>query len=128
MDTINKVVKKVIENSEIVTIASSGEDGPHLVATWGDFVKKLDINDGKTILIPAGGYSQTEKNLEKNDHVELLVGSKKVEGKNGMGTGYRLSGHAKIVSTGKMMDLTKSKFPWARAALVITIEKAEQLL
>jgi len=45
-----------------------------------------------------------------------------------MGTGYRLSGRAEIITEGEFMDLTKSKFPWARAALVITVEKAEQLL
>jgi hypothetical protein len=45
-----------------------------------------------------------------------------------MGTGYRLSGRGEIVTEGKFMDLTKSKYPWARAALVITVEKAEQLM
>jgi len=128
MDTINSDVKKVIENAEIVTIATCGEKGPHLVATWSDFVKSLDINDGKTIVIPAGGYSQTEKNLKENDRVELLVGSKQVQGKSGMGTGYRLSGRAKIVTDGKLMELTKSKYSWARGALVIEVDKVEQLL
>ena len=91
-------------------------------------MKSLDINDGKTIVSPAGGYSQTEKNLKENDRVELLVGSKQVQGKSGMGTGYRLSGRAKIVTDGKLMELTKSKYSWARGALVIEVDKAEQLL
>lgn len=128
MDIINSIVKNVIENTEIVTIATNGEQGPHLVATWGDFVNSLYISDGKTILIPAGGYSLTEKNLKEDDRVELLMGSKKVQGKNGLGTGYRLSGHARIVIEGKYFDLVKSNFPWARAALIIEVEKAEQLL
>ena len=128
MDTINSDVKKVIENTEIVAIATCGKKGPHLVATWSDFVKSLDINDGKTIVIPAGGYSQTEKNLKENDRIELLVGSKQVQGKSGMGTGYRLSGSAKIVTDGKLMELTKSKYSWARGALVIEVDKVEQLL
>ena len=128
MNILDTNVKQVIENSELVTIATIGEDGPHLVATWGAFVKSLDINDGKTILIPAGGYIQTEKNLEVNDRVELMVGTKQVQGKNGMGTGYRLSGRGKIVTEGDFMNLTKSKYPWARAAFVITVETAQQLM
>ena len=128
MDTLNSNVKKVIENSEIVTIATNGKNGPHLVATWGEFVKSLDIDDGKTIVIPAGGYLQTEKNLKENDRVELLVGSKQVQGKKGMGTGYRLTGRAEIVTEGVLMDLAKSKFPWAKAALVIEVDNATQLL
>lgn len=128
MDTINDSVRNVIDNSEIVAIVTGGEDGPHLVATWGDFVRQLEVDDGKTIVIPAGGYSQTEKNFKKDNRVKLLIGSRQVQGKNSMGTGYRLSGHAKIVTKGEMMDLTKSKFPWARAALVIEVDKAEQLL
>jgi hypothetical protein len=76
MNILDSTVKEVIENSELVTIATSGENGPHLVATWGAFITSLDVNDGKTILIPAGGYNQTEKNLKSNDQVQLMVGSK----------------------------------------------------
>ena len=121
-------VKQALEKAEIVTIATSGEKGPHLVATWGDFVRSLDIDDGKTIVIPAGGYAQTEKNLKRDNQVEVLIGSKEVMGKSSMGTGYRLKGHAEILTGGELMDLTKFKFPWARAALVIVVDKAEQLL
>lgn len=128
MDTLNDSVKKVIENSEIITIATNGKKGLHLVATWSEYVKSLDVNDGKTIVIPAGGYIQTEKNLKENDRVELLVGSKKVQGKRGMGTGYRLNGHAEMITKGALMDVVKSKFPWARAALVIKVDDAKQLL
>ncbi|MCD6356706.1 MAG: pyridoxamine 5'-phosphate oxidase family protein [Anaerolineaceae bacterium] len=128
MDILNSSVREVIENAEVVTIATCGANGPHLVATWGDYVRSLGIKDGKTIVIPAGGYLQTEKNLEANDRVELLVASKKVQGKSGPGTGYRLSGRAKMVKDGELMDLTKSKFSWARGAFVIEVENAEQLL
>jgi len=98
------------------------------VATWCDFVSSLDIKDGKTIIIPVGGYHQTERNLKDDIRIELLVGSKQVQGKNGPGMGYRLVGRGKIIASGKVADLAKSKFPWARGALVIEVEKVDQLL
>jgi len=128
MNIINTTIKDVIEKTEVVAIATYGENGPHLVATWGDFIKSLDINDGKTIIIPVGGYHQTEKNLNDDNRIELLIGSKQVQGKNGPGTGYRLVGRAEITASGEFAELTKAKFPWARGALVIKVEKADQLL
>ena len=128
MDILTGNVKQVLEKVEIITIATKGEKRPHLVATWGDFLRSLDIDDGKTIVIPAGGYEQTEKNLERDNQVEVLIGSKEVMGKSSMGTGYRLKGHAEILTEGELMELVKSKYSWARAALVIVVEKVEQLL
>jgi len=128
MNIINTTIKDVIEKTEVVAIATYGENGPHLVATWGDFIKSLDISDGKTIIIPVGGYHQTEKNLNDDNRIELLIGSKQVQGKNGPGTGYRLVGRAEITASGEFAELTKAKFPWARGALVIKVEKADQLL
>ncbi len=52
MNILTSTVKDVIEKTELVAIATYGENGPHLVATWGDFIRSLDINDGKTIIIP----------------------------------------------------------------------------
>jgi len=128
MNILTATIKDVIEKTEVVSIATYGENGPHLVATWGDFIKSLDINDGKTIIIPVGGYHQTEKNLNADNRIELLVGSKQVQGKNGPGTGFRLVGRAEIITSGEFAELTKAKFTWARGALVIQVEKADQLL
>ena len=128
MNILNATIKDVIEKTEVVAIATYGENGPHLVATWGDFIRSLDINDGKTIIIPVGGYHQTEKNLKDDNRIELLVGSKQVQGKNGPGTGFRLVGRGEIIVSGEFAELTKSKFPWSRGALVIEVEKADQLL
>jgi hypothetical protein len=128
MNIFDKNVNDVLNKAEVVTIATFGKNGPHLVATWGDFIRALDIDDGKTIIIPVGGYHQTESNLNADDRVEQLIGSKQVQGKNGPGTGYRLFGHAKIIESGEFFESTKSKFPWARAALVIQVEEVDQLL
>ena len=45
-----------------------------------------------------------------------------------MGTGYRLNGIGHVVYEGALFEQVKSKFVWARAALVIEVQEAEQLL
>ncbi|MCX6543221.1 MAG: hypothetical protein NTV05_02265 [Acidobacteria bacterium] len=42
-----------------MAIATTGPDGPHLAATWGDYVRALGVPDN-VILIPAGGLQTTE--------------------------------------------------------------------
>ena len=128
MNELIGTVKDVLGKTEVVAIAAYGENGPHLVATWDDFIKSLDINHGKTIIIPVGGYHQTERNLKDDNQIELLVGSEQVQGKNGPGTGYRFVGRAVIIASDKYAELTRSKFPEARGALVIEVEKVDQLL
>jgi len=64
----------------VVVIGTCGGDGIYLVATWGDFVRAIGIQDGNKIIIPAGGYQQTEENLKGNNKVQVLIGSKQIEG------------------------------------------------
>ena len=45
----------------------------------GNYMRKLGIQED-TILLPAGRYLQTERNLRRNRRVQLLVASRKVRG------------------------------------------------
>jgi predicted pyridoxine 5'-phosphate oxidase superfamily flavin-nucleotide-binding protein len=121
-------VKEVIEKTEVVCIATSGNDGPHLVATWGDYIRALGVKDPGIIVIPAGGFHKTEENLNRNEKVEVLIASKEVEGTHGMGKGFLFSGRSEVQTSGELAEMAKSKFPWARGALVIYVEKIEGLL
>jgi hypothetical protein len=121
-------VKEVFEKTEVVTIATCGNDGPHLVATWGDYVRNIGIIDSGEIVIPAGGYRKTEENLNRNDRVEVMIASKDVEGTRSPGKGFLFLGRGEVQTSGDLVDLAKSKYPWARGALVITVEKIEVLL
>ncbi len=121
-------VKEVIEKTEVVCIATSGNDGPHLVATWGDYIRNIGIKDPGTIVIPAGGFNKTEANLKINDRVEVIIASKEVEGTRGMGKGFLFSGRGEVQTSGELAERAKSKYPWARGALVIYVEKIEGLL
>ena len=122
MATIEGNCREVCEATEFVTIVTTGDDGPHVVGNWGDYMRALGVG-ADTIVLPAGRYRQTEKNLRKNNHVQLLVASAKVQGTHSPGQGYLIVGTAEIVSSGEMADAAKAKFPWARGALVIHVEE-----
>ncbi len=127
MITTQGVYKELIEQSEWVAIATAGVDGPHLVATWGDYVRDLGIEEDK-VLIPAGRFNKTEENLKRDNRVELLFASRKVQGTRGSGQGCCVSGTAALEYKGPAMDKVKARFPWARAALVITVRDVKAQL
>ncbi|MGP1679971.1 MAG: pyridoxamine 5'-phosphate oxidase family protein [Burkholderiales bacterium] len=122
MTRIEGNCRDVCEATEFITIVTSGDDGPHVVGNWGDYMRALGIG-ADTIVFPAGRYRQTEQNLRKNNRVHLLVASRTVQGTHGPGQGYLIAGTAEIVSSGEMADAVKAKFPWARGALVIHVEE-----
>jgi predicted pyridoxine 5'-phosphate oxidase superfamily flavin-nucleotide-binding protein len=122
MAKIEGKCRDVCEATEFVTIVTSGDDGPHVVANWGDYMRTLGIG-ADTIVLPAGRYRQTEQNLRKNDRIQLLVASKKVQGTRSPGQGYLIAGTAEVVSSGEIADAVKAKFPWARGAMVIHVDE-----
>ena len=122
MTRIEGNCREVCEATEFITIVTTGDNGPHVVGNWGDYMRALGIG-ADTIVFPAGRYRQTEQNLRKNSRVQLLVASRKVPGAHSPGQGYLIVGTAEIVSSGEIADAVKAKFPWARGALVIHVEE-----
>jgi predicted pyridoxine 5'-phosphate oxidase superfamily flavin-nucleotide-binding protein len=127
MTKIEGVCRDVCEATEFVAIVTTGDDGPHVVGNWGDYMRVLGIKEN-TIVLPAGRYQQTEKNLRKNNRIQLLVASKKVQGTRGPGQGCRIIGTGEILSSGDIVDAVKAKFPWARGAMVIHVEDVKMQL
>ncbi|MDO8598410.1 MAG: pyridoxamine 5'-phosphate oxidase family protein, partial [Sulfuricaulis sp.] len=121
MAKIEGVCKEVIEKSEWIAIVTAGPDGPHVVATWGDYVRALGIRDD-TLLVPVGGMHKTEANLNRDPRVELLCGTRQVQGVHGPGKGCAIVGRAEMQTVGPNFAAVKATFPWARAALVVTAE------
>ena len=115
----------VLKNYGVVAIATQGQDGPHLVNTWHSYVQVT--SDGR-FLIPAGYMQKTEANIADNNNVLITVGSSKVAGINGPGTGFLIKGTADFITTGPDFATIKAKFNWARAALAITILSTTQTL
>jgi hypothetical protein len=123
MTLLDGACREVLEKTEFVAMVTAGPQGPHITATWGDYVRKLGF-EGDCLLIPAGYYHQMEANLERNPEIQLLVASRGVEGKLGPGQGFTLKGTGKIVDSGEEMDRVKAHFPWARGALVVEVAQA----
>src|SRR3972149_10877172 len=116
MTRIEGNCREVCEATEFVTIVTTGDDGPHVVGNWGDYMRALGIKPD-TIVLPAGRYHQTEQNLRKNNRIQLLVASRKVQGTRSPGQGYLIVGTAEIVTSGEIADAVKAKVRWARGAV-----------
>jgi hypothetical protein len=127
MTKIEGICRDVCEATEFVTIVTMGDDGPHVVGNWGDYMRGLGIKENM-IVFPAGRYQQTEKNLRRNNRIQLLVASKKVQGARSPGQGCLIVGTGEILNSGDIVDAVKAKFPWARGAMVIHVENVKTQL
>jgi len=116
-------LQKILKSDGIAAIATVGPDGAHLVNTWNSYINVLP--DGRW-LIPAGYMNKTEGNIAQNPNVVITVGSSKVEGLHGVGSGFLIKGQAKFVTSGPDYDVMKAKFAWLRATMAVTIESVTQ--
>jgi hypothetical protein len=116
---------EVLKNDGVVAIATLGADGPHMVNTWNSYIR---ITADGRLLIPAGYMHRTEANIAANSNVLITVGSSKVAGKNGPGTGFLIKGTAAFITSGPDFEATKERFSWARAVVAVTIVSATQTL
>ena len=116
---------EVLKHDGVVAIATLGQDGQHMVNTWNSYVK---ITDDGRMLIPAGYMQRTEANIAFNSNVLITLGSSKVAGRLGPGTGFLIKGTAAFVTSGPDFDAMKGKFAWARAAVAVTVDSITQTL
>lgn len=127
MAKLDGIGRDVCEATEFLTIVTTGDDGPHVVGNWGEYMRVMGIKEDM-IVLPAGRYRKTEQNLRKNNHVQLMVASRKVQGTRTPGQGCLIVGTAEILDSGEVVDAVKAKFPWARGALVIRVEDVQTQL
>jgi len=118
---VDETFLEVLSATEFVAIVTRGDDGPHVVGTWGEYIRKLSPS-AETLVVPAGGYQQTETNLARDNRIKLLIASRRVQGSSGPGQACEVRGTAELVTEGQIVEDVKKHFPWARGALVITIE------
>ena len=116
---------EVLKQDGVVAIATLGQDGPHMVNTWNSYIR---IADDERILIPAGYMNRTEANITFNNNVLITLGSSKVAGNMGSGTGFLIKGTAAFITSGPDFDIMKDKFSWARATMAVTTESITQTL
>lgn len=127
MAKIEGTCREVLVNAEWMTLLTFGENTPHMVATWGEFVRRMGIEE-EYIAVPVAWMHTTTENIEKNEAIEVLVASKSVEARHGYGQGCRIKGYAQLATGGAYAERAKELFPWARGALVIHVHKIETLL
>ena len=118
-----------LAQTEWVVMVTSDAQGPHLVATWGDYIRKLSDPGSDTLLAPVGGYRQTEKNLAQNKRMQVMIASRQVLGSQGRpGQGYLLECETQIQADGPLALRAKEQFPWSRGVLVIQVKSARPQL
>lgn len=127
MPTIDAVTRDLLEHTEFVTIVTAGPDGPHVVGNWGDYARRIGIDENR-IVFPAGHYEKTEENLRRNDRIQLMVASRAVRGSRGPGQGGVITGKGSVQTEGELAARAKAVFPWARGALVIEVESCAMQL
>ncbi len=125
---LDDACKRVIEKTEWIAISTCGPDGPHVVGTWGDYVRALGVRDD-LLIIPAGRMHKTEANLKLDNRVMLLCGTRQVLGSRGQpGQGCHIVGTAEFQTSGATLEAVKAKFAWARAALIVHVIEAKTQL
>ena len=114
----NKTFYDCVGHDGIVSVCSSSEMGKgHVVNTWN---KYLIITEKEKVLIPCFGFRETEKNVNYDPTIELVIGSHEVPGKVGMGTGFLLKGTAEFQREGKLFEQMHSKCAFANRVLIFT--------
>jgi hypothetical protein len=116
---------EVLKHDGVVAIATLGPEGPHMVNSWNSYIRVAE--DGR-LLIPAGSMHRTEANVAFNSRVLVTLGSAKVAGLHGAGTGFLIKGTAAFITSGPDFEVVKAEFAWARAALAITPDSMTQTL
>jgi hypothetical protein len=123
MAKIEGVCKEIWDKMDWVSIATAGPEGPHVAATWGDYVRKLGLLNDELILVPVYGFRTSEKNLLADNRVELLCATKLVHSAQSLGRGCRIKGRGHIETSGERFAAAKAAFSWARGVLVVTVEE-----
>jgi len=127
MAIIDNACRQTLDATEYVTIVTQGEDGPHVVATWGDYIRATGFDDD-ILIVPVGYLRETEANLRRDSRVQVLAASRQVAGAHGPGQGCLLCGSAEILLEGDVVSKVKEKFPWARGAMLIRVASAKTQL
>jgi predicted pyridoxine 5'-phosphate oxidase superfamily flavin-nucleotide-binding protein len=127
MAVIENACRQTLEATEFVTIVTQGDAGPHVTATWGDYIRAMGI-DNDTLIVPVGYLQETEANLKRDSRVQVLAASRQVQGTHGPGQGCLLTGTAEILLDGDLVTKIKEKFSWARGAMLIRVESAKTQL
>lgn len=121
----NKSFLEVLKKEGVVSITSWANDNVHVSNTWNSYIR---ITKDNRILIPAAWFTVTQKNVDVNNKVIVTLGSKEVEGKMGMGTGFVVEGTAKFLTEGTDFDMMKEQYSFLTRVFEVTPSVIKQTI
>ncbi len=121
----NEIVLEVLKHEGVVSVTSWTEKGAHVANTWNSYLR---ITEDNRLLIPAAWFNVTRKNVEAQNRVIVTFGSKEVQGKVAMGTGFVVEGTAQFLAEGPDFDDMKEQFPFLKYVMEITPERVKQTI
>ncbi len=122
---ISPILREILAHEGPASIATMGEEGVHLAATWNSYIALGQCDE---LLIPVGTMRQTEENIKQGSEVQMIIASKDVRGTHGLGAGCLVRGTAHIEDGGVYFDEMKSRFSWARAVMILELLEVRQLI
>ncbi|BAQ57663.1 hypothetical protein [Lactobacillus acetotolerans] len=121
---MNQKFLDVMAHEGPVTIVTINAHPASVVNTWMSYVKVDQKNNA--LYIPAAGMHSIENDFKQDNTVLLTVGSKEVEGTEGPGAGFHITGKGSFLNDGPEYIEMKKKFPWIREVLKVNIDKIDQ--
>jgi hypothetical protein len=127
MTKIEGICRDVCEATEFVTIVTTGDDGPHVVGNWGDYMRVLGIKENM-IIFPAGATIRRRKIFAGITGYSCSSLPKRCKELAARVKGASSSVPARFSVRATSVDAVKAKFPWARGAMVIHVEDVKTQL
>lgn len=121
----NEYFLEVLKHEGVVSVTSWANDNVHVANTWNSY---LQITDDNRILIPAAWFNKTQKNVDVQNKIIMTLGSREVQGKMGMGTGFVVDGTANFLTEGSDFDRMKEKFSFLTRVLEIKADSIRQTI
>lgn len=121
---MNSKFLEVLKHEGPVTIIAKNSQPLAVVSTWMSYIKVAA--DEKILYIPAAGMHSIENSFQNNNELLLTFGSKEVEGTEGPGAGFYVTGKGIFLDSGKIYNEFKNKFPWIRKVLQVNVTRIEQ--
>lgn len=121
----NEAFQSVLRHQGVVSITTWQDASAHVSNTWNSYLRTRGED---RLLIPAAWMHSTEKNILANNRVILTLGSDRVQGKMGMGTGFVVEGTARFLTSGEDFDRMKEEFPFLTRVLELKAERVRQTI
>ncbi|WP_137602354.1 pyridoxamine 5'-phosphate oxidase family protein [Paucilactobacillus nenjiangensis] len=121
---MNEKFLEVMNHEGPATIITINGNPASVVSTWMSYIQ-ID-QENELLYIPAAGMHSIENDFSSDNTVLVTTGTKEVEGTNGPGAGFYISGKGTFLEDGEEYLKMKKAFPWIRKVLKVNIDTVEQ--